>query len=292
MELPTTDQPGYRECFVVFLDILGFRKLIARSETDPGVLATLSHLTAVSARFRPGLKETSQGRCPMQFRSFSDCVVGFTPRAAGFGFAPNGLAQLLFVVRFIHDELLTLGASVRGGVTLGKMYWHPSWSRPEAHDAPEVSAKPLTFGPGLVAAYDIESKSAKVPRVLVGKDLREYVASVSSLEAFPFGQSGNLLAFIRRDFDGEHYLDLLHPDVTRSQDERLRLTPDGFAIEWTPSPSRWSIVRKAAEELARKHIHDKMADPCVRGKHQWLLEYAESHAIPETPNGPLAGSQG
>lgn len=270
--------PAYRECFIAFLDILGFRELISRSETDAVMLESLSRLTAVSAQLKAGMKQTDVGPCPMQARSFSDCVVVFTPTRPGNGFARNGLAQLLFLVRFIHDEVLKLKACIRGGVTVGKMYWHPAWTnladRPHEEAVP---ALPLTFGPGLVAAYKMESERAKVPRVLIDPSVQKRVNGTAPLDAYPFARAGRLMSqLFREDSDGLLFLDLLHRDVTRSQDEQMRLTDNAFTVEWSSPDSRFKVVKDSVIELARDGARMNAADACVRGKYQWLLEYASA----------------
>ncbi|MCW5777274.1 MAG: hypothetical protein KIS87_12625 [Phycisphaeraceae bacterium] len=280
-----TAPAGYRECFIAFLDILGFRELIERSESVPALVDSLSQLTGVSARLKPGMKETSHGPCPMQTRSFSDCVAVFTPTKPGEPFAKNGLSQLLFVVRHIHDKVLDLGACVRGGVTVGKMYWDPAWSRlDDAQCLGQESMLPLTFGPGLVAAYELESKKAVVPRVLVDSSIIRCARKPQSkpMKAYPFGTTGVLADYFKTDVDRVVFLDLLHADVTRSSDEKLISNSDGFTIEWTWNGSRVSKVRQQVRELASRVIRENKADACVRGKHQWLLDYvanAESGTV-------------
>lgn len=284
------DVEGYRECYVAFLDILGFKELVFRSESNPELLGRLSRLTAVSAQLKPGAKQTHLGLCPMQTRSFSDCVAVFTPTRPGAGFANDGLVQLLFVVRFIHDEVLKLETCVRGAVTIGKMYWHPQWSCAAfADDQATVAPLPLTFGPGLVAAYELESKRAKVPRVLVDKALCRKVTGDTSPNAYPFGKDGTpLSAYLRQDADGEHHLDLLHRDVTRSDDESMRVTANGFVIEWNSRLSLSTLTRDRARKLAEDGIRKNGADACVRGKLQWLSEYAvAAEALPMREAGRL-----
>jgi len=99
-----TNPGAYEDCYVAFLDILGFRQLVERSTTDSALFRQISGITTLTARPKSGVKQTSLGACPMQVRAFSDSIVVFTPTNHPNGNACNPLAQLCFVVRYLHDR--------------------------------------------------------------------------------------------------------------------------------------------------------------------------------------------
>jgi hypothetical protein len=271
----------YRQCFVAFLDILGFRSLIARIAGDPDLLHQLSSITALAVRPGSGEKRTSLGPCLIQTRAFSDCVVVFTPSEpmTGERLHPNPLAQLLFVVRYFHDQALELGVCIRGGVSVGPMYWHETWSDPQAcPPRGSPGSLPLTFGQGLIDAYKLESEVAKVPRVVVSGPVFEH-ARTRRLSADPFAKTEHdepLTNFIQHDRDAVAFLDLLHRDVTRSRDEKLTTLDDGFTVEWLQHDSSHAEVMGRCERLAEEQL---ATDPeaSVRSKYEWLRRYVASH---------------
>lgn len=229
---------GYRECYVGFLDILGFKSLLDRSSHDPDVVMQLADLTTATAGPGSGRKQTSLGPCLMQTRAFSDCIVLFTPAepARGEPHHPNPLAQLVFLIRYLHDRVIDLGACLRGAVTQGPMYWHPAWSDPMQHSAPGTRGSlPLAFGLGLAEAYLLESKKAIYPRVAICGRLAQKIRECE-IDAKPFGDDAGpdrLDAFFRDDGDGVVFLDLLHPCVTRDADEKLTTKDGEFTVEYT-----------------------------------------------------------
>jgi len=284
MDMPTDRNPpseSYRDCYVAFLDILGFRSLIARTAGDPDLLHQLSSITSLAARPGSGEKQTSLGPCLMQTRAFSDCVVVFTPmRPMGEEPAhPNPLAQLLFLVRYFHDRVLELGACIRGGVALGPMYWHNAWSDP-SRPPPRTSpgSLPLTFGQGLVDAYKLESETAKVPRVAVSAPVFE-LAREKRLSATPFAQmdhDDSLTNYMRHDNEAVAFLDLLHRDITRSRDENLVTSVDGFTVQWRQYDSSHDRVVEQCKRLCEAQLSGA-PEECVRSKYEWLQRYLATH---------------
>jgi hypothetical protein len=279
---------GYRECYVAFLDILGFKALLDRSMNDPRVVERLAELTATTAGPGSGRKQTSLGPCLMQTRAFSDCIVVFTPvDARGEEPShPNPLAQLLFLVRYLHDRVLDLGACLRGGVTQGPMYWHPAWSNSVRHAAAGTRGSlSLAFGLGLAEAYLLESKKAEQPRVAVSDGLVQLIRG-HRIGADPFGVSGSdrLDAFLRDDGDGVVYLDLLHPRVTRQADETLSASDGEFTVEWSWQENVQRRVLEQVDRLVGLQLSGSPPD-CVRKKYEWLRHYVASHR-----SRPVAGS--
>jgi hypothetical protein len=105
----------YTECYVAFLDILGFKKLVNRSEKNTKVLSALIDGLTKMANLRPptvhekrylqyrGAKCVGVGnmqRWVTQVRAFSDCVAIFIPTET------QALADILRKVRYLHDGLL------------------------------------------------------------------------------------------------------------------------------------------------------------------------------------------
>jgi hypothetical protein len=200
---PTTppEDMKYTECYCAFLDILGLKQMVKRSQTDPQLLFNLIR----GLNYCAGLPETvsekrellyegekcigarNERRWVTQIRAFSDSVLIFVPSET------NLLADTLRKVRYLHDRLLELGCCLRGAVTLGGMYWNDAWSQaPEKvepqTDTPAADGQPtilhdrnvltsafLTLGPALVEAHELESTIAVYPRVVFSPRLMAYI---------------------------------------------------------------------------------------------------------------------
>lgn len=271
----------YRECFVAFLDIIGFRQLVESAANDAGLLSRLSGITALAATPKSGVKQTSLGPCPMQVRAFSDSIVVFTPTRHENDNACNPLAQLCFVVRHLHDQILRLQANIRGGITIGGMYWHPNWS--DTASSPKRGTRgalPITFGPGLNSAYDLESKYAVNPRVLVDESVQN-AAAQDQPTGWPFANHGSALRdFFRIDpTDGRLFLDLLNHRVVRHEVETMHTSAGGFTVTWASGEvdSHRPVVRRI-QALAEAGIAENAECEHRRKKHEWLLAYAHASA--------------
>lgn len=204
----------YTECYLAFLDILGFSALVDESTRDPDILASLvglinglaEHETREVDPWRSMLfsrRDPTTGTVrtwTLQVRVFSDSVVLFVPTAT------QGLSWLLGKIRYLHDAVVSLGYVMRGAVVIGDMYWDDSWSeivpgsveelapkhgclqflrvnRKDAHDSGQESTRKvqtaafITLGPAMVEAYSLESKRAIHPRILISEDLFTHVTT-------------------------------------------------------------------------------------------------------------------
>jgi len=293
MTRETPQSAEYTECFVAFIDILGFSKLVDDSVDNTLLLATLTRALNAMAELPSGTKETrhrdAQGnmverRWQVQVRPFSDSVVIFMPQEAG------SLSQVLFMVRYLHDRMLELGLPLRGAVTLGGMYWHEAWSRTAAraqrenddtlYERDRTQDLPITLGPGLIEAYELERDCAIYPRVLISRKLHEH-ARTQCLQSVPLGsyhQPDRALAdFFRRDADGLYFLDLLHQDINRNDTERIVPTEGAngtFTVRWERDGSTHGTVMANVQSLIARWLDGHDLPEKTRAKYEWLRSYA------------------
>lgn len=151
-----------KECFVAFIDVLGFKEMI---EQDNG---TGQYLEIIKTAIHKGTKQLQerkqQDTNPYKFwfdeftvKSFSDCFCFSVPLAFEKGekdYKQNFVAFYVWIKVF-YNELLSQGFLCRGGITQG---WH-------------YAGEDIIFSKGLVDAYLIESKKANYPIIMISDDL-------------------------------------------------------------------------------------------------------------------------
>jgi hypothetical protein len=172
---------NYRKAIVSYVDILGFRNLVATATVDEvlDVLSSKSSLTlhwdrdtavellvAIADRrvpmeevhetarhFREASREVDQNTFTGFTVSFSDLIVNVTPLDT---IQPlHGLFNDIATLGWRQFMLAIRGIFVRGGVTLGDIY---------------VDSRTI-FGPALIQAYDIERTTAKWPIIAIDPQL-------------------------------------------------------------------------------------------------------------------------
>jgi hypothetical protein len=189
----------YTECYVAFIDILGFAALVKQSENDPKLVRTLvrilneaanpprSEHTHREVRYENG-GITAGEECVyrVQVSAFSDSVDLFIPVES------QAFPWLLNSVRYIHDRILELGCTIRGAITIGDMYWDTSWSSVEAskpapkaditgdntsvaYERGAIQDTPIVLGPAHIEAYRLESETAVYPRTIFSSKLMEHL---------------------------------------------------------------------------------------------------------------------
>jgi hypothetical protein len=145
----------YKKAIVTFLDVLGFRELVMNS--DGKLIRKV--LDAVKKSTMPN-KKYGKSYEP-QVVSFSDSIVRVRRLDTKENLSyPTGLLfQELLSLAYAQGELIDDDILIRGSVSFGDIYI--SGSR--------------VFGPGLVDAYELESKYAIYPRIVVDpKLIQEY----------------------------------------------------------------------------------------------------------------------
>lgn len=211
--IPGSDGPKgtmYEQRVVAFVDILGFKEIIARSATDEALVRRIygaldlrhDNFAEVFAA-EVGLNRTSADFDDL-FHTFSDCIViSVRPQIEEVGL-------LVFMVFRVCRQLLGNGFFSRGGVAKGSLYHRVDKQFDTIGSSIVQSSGPLpvpmVFGPAFVDAYNFESAHADGPRVIlqqgVWKDIDSYCSKNSDKLAH------FLRAHVKRAADGPAYIDI------------------------------------------------------------------------------------
>jgi class 3 adenylate cyclase len=189
----TPPKVAYRRCLVSFFDILGFRDIVNKKE--PGEIASLMDLFQSTGKISPETEEAFEAR---SFQ-FSDCIVRMMPLDSDANTRyPMGI---LFheILAIVHAalEMANRGTLLRGGLTIGDVYYSES----------------TVFGPAMIHAYELESRAAVYPRVVVDPAVVEALKSEPLLKKDTHQTSdevAEVLQLLRRDADGVWFVDFLH----------------------------------------------------------------------------------
>jgi hypothetical protein len=171
-QLPETQQtaPGYEEQFTAFIDFLGFSEVSKQTDdtTRLKVLDLLLSLSALRSEFNIQSELNQGGGTRHQIRpaisTFSDHIVISFPLeriARELGSSDDALLALVIAGQFgrllrgIAAAALRLGLLIRGGATIGKLY----------------HSQGVVFGEAMIEAYEIESRIAIYPRVVLSQQI-------------------------------------------------------------------------------------------------------------------------
>jgi hypothetical protein len=177
---------------IAFIDLLGFGSIIkAQGDARQGqILSLLTSLAEIKGDFKRETKPidvTSRVHSVQPaISAFSDCMV-FSVPAGGLALVGAGLIviDLADLVASIFSDAIRLGCLVRGGIAYGPLH----------HGGGVV------FGAGLVEAYELESKFAGRPRVILSAKATEKLGSNPYLH---FDDDGfSCLNYMRAAYDRE-----------------------------------------------------------------------------------------
>lgn len=150
----------YKECYVAFLDILGFKDLIKTEAFDKilGIFRALSDDGFKTAFFRAAdKKDDMYGKyndtlMAVNVHVMSDSIVVSAPCDS-----PYALETLIDVCMFLQIKLFDLDEPVlmRGAVAKGEYYCNDS----------------VVFGRGMVDAYLYQENYSVYPRIILSNDL-------------------------------------------------------------------------------------------------------------------------
>lgn len=164
----------YQQRAVFFLDILGFGNKAEEAERDIDLmtkirscLSLIESLPRASTKTNVGfLMSLMQGGglpdSDFKVLTFSDSLVISVSCDQ-----PEAVVALVSVIQEVQYELLKIGLLSRGGGDVGLMIHEDNG---------------IMFGPAFNSAYNLESKVAKMPRVLIGENYIDYIKNVTSFD--------------------------------------------------------------------------------------------------------------
>jgi hypothetical protein len=247
-ELDATEKARYRNRYIAFLDLLGFRWIVEESRRDTNAFRVAEQALRVAdhersfaeARHSP---EASVGDDALLVYMFSDTVLITSPPTE------SGLSDLIGRVARLSLGLIHNFVFLRGAVVRGDIFEH-------GH---------IVFGPGLVHAYDLESTVAWYPRVILTEEI------VKRAGAIPYQPRGrnpmSLRERFRRDADGQWFIDWLrHYHAIREPGTHGFPTDSPVDFEAVKSVVTWSL-----QEFRER--------PRVLAKTNWFANYFNSTLI-------------
>lgn len=162
---------SYKTGIIAFLDILGFKEIVKKSERSPRLLNTIyQSLGFLKKRELPDkwnlqlveIEEDAQRRNLHDFEisdrvhasAFSDSIV--VSIVVEDNNINESLSTLLANLAFVGSKFIMDGMLIRGGITIGKIIHNETG---------------VVFGQGLIDAYHLESRAAKYPRIILSDKL-------------------------------------------------------------------------------------------------------------------------
>lgn len=173
-------------------------------------------------------------RSPWPAALFSDTLVLAAPVLPP-GDEESAIGGLVIQTAWLQLNFVQAGFFVRGGLSLGRFHIRDG----------------LIFGPALVEAYELESKVADHPRVLLGSAAARSQLDATAAYAEPRSSPQCLL--LRRDADGHTFIDYLSLLLDEPVDPR----PD-IAMH------RDRIVAQLGAHARNKRVWEK---------YRWVAEY-------------------
>ena len=163
---------------IAFLDILGFKELIEYSERENDY-TKLSNLITKSTKVFNMLNAMKD----FQLTQFSDSFV-LSCKSLEMG------DSIVFIMhlRDLIDLFLSENILLRGGVTIGKV----------------IHTKKILMGPAMNRAYELESRFANCPRVIIDKDLFDY------WETCLYEYNVENMFTVFKDDDGLYFIDYIN----------------------------------------------------------------------------------
>lgn len=181
----------YEQRAVLFLDILGFKRLIDQKRED----LVEEALSVTSAQYQSNY----------EISAFSDNMAVSMKFERGYE-----LLELIHFASYLTWLLLHKGVLSRGGIAVGEL----------SHQ------NGVIYGPALVTAYQLESQAATYPRIVLEKAA---LARSLQIGGNPQGCEESIRSQLRTDFDGWEHVHLMGHQAMMPFD--LMLPPETRQVE-------------------------------------------------------------
>lgn len=156
-EIVKKEESHYTDCYIAFLDLLGFKGIINKKTCDD-ILAIFAEIKVeayeiyVSQDGKWVNLLDAKTATSVNMKIISDSICFYIDASI-----PNAFCALLSVCQMFQTKMAGLPEPIlmRGGIVRGDIY----------------ASGDITFGPGLTNAYLLEEKSARYPRIIMTGDV-------------------------------------------------------------------------------------------------------------------------
>ncbi|MFO6463467.1 hypothetical protein ACK8OR_03660 [Jannaschia sp. KMU-145] len=188
----------YQDCLVTFIDILGFRELLATQPASQIAehLQLFRRVSGVKNGQRQGTD--TEHKSATRIETISDAIVRIVPDQEHDSYTGSRIYDEVLSLVEIQIECLQRGLLVRGATAFGSVHI------PRGHEGP-------IFGPALVEAFEMESREVVYPRVAIHADViarNRKSADPHLVESFEH-DNFMLEVLLSRDGLGLYYVDYL-----------------------------------------------------------------------------------
>ena len=250
---------SYQTGIIAFIDILGFKEIVKKSERDTELLNTIyQSLNFLKRRELPDkwniqlieIEEDAQFKGLHQFdisdrtfsSAFSDSIV--VSVIVNENNINASLSTLIANLSFVGSKFMMDGILIRGGITIGKIIHNETG---------------VVFGQGLIDAYHLESKAAKYPRIILSDKLISKLnyPLETKRDRFPYHQ------YLKRFSDGcVGFHQLIYFQVLQSWEKMSKPKLDA---------NLYKVKKTILEGLDNSFEH-----PDIHEKYTWLkTEYSK-----------------
>ncbi len=194
----------YEDRIVCFIDILGFKSIINKT-IDKDNNDNEAEIKFINETLSLGLEildldEKYKLAKSKVVTQFSDSFV--------ISFLVNERSEIfstLIEIQHLIMNFMVRGILVRGGIAYGKL----------------IHTNQIVFGPGLVTAYETESRAALYPRVILDKTVIEIAKIFHSHGGNPTHEEESIMNIVTKDTDDMYYIDYIHKAQSELDDPEL-----------------------------------------------------------------------
>jgi hypothetical protein len=238
----TSGPPAVRESVTVFLDVLGYRDVMAATTTMDEANAELRKLRQALDNAGQHVAGKSTVDEEMEFwrtRTFTDNIVIGYPTLDPHALAEPELGSIFWHLALFQLEMIRAGYFLRGGIAVGELFMDDE----------------IVFGKALLEAYDAERNRARDPRIVLAPSAELLVER--HLEWYSHKSFAPHNHALLRDADGSLFVNYLDQTVLMAVNEA-----GPFLEELTMHRDR------VTEKLQRYR-----GDPRVWSKYEWAARY-------------------
>jgi len=194
---------AYRTALISFIDILGFRQIVGARTCDE-----IDSALATMRQFSEG--DDSGEELRAKVIQFSDSIIRIRPldSATNEEWPYGALFHELLDIGMMQGDLANHNIYIRGGITIGDISYESD----------------TIFGPGFIRAYDLESKIANYPRIIVDPKIFEAMKNDARLYSSHNGlddELGYIARQIHSGSDGISYIDYLRVTINNMDDPEV-----------------------------------------------------------------------